>query len=84
MLRFFLIFLRYVVLVSGLGLGGSRYDALATQMFIDTITGELGGLAVLMMQDSCVDSICLRCVGPETVLANCPSDRCRQFPVIRH
>ena len=49
MLRFFLIFLRYVVLVSGLGLGGSRYDALATQMFIDTITGELGGLSVLMI-----------------------------------
>lgn len=39
----FLLFLRYVVLVSGLNMGSSWYDQLSIQSFIDYVTGQLGG-----------------------------------------
>ena len=38
-----LVFLRYVVLVSGLNIGSSWYDQLSIQSFVDYVTGQLGG-----------------------------------------
>ena len=37
---------RYVLLVSGLGLGSSWSDQLSVDMLVDYITGQLGGAAV--------------------------------------
>ena len=41
---------RYVVLVSGLNLGSSWCDQLSVEMFVDYITGQLGGPAVRIKQ----------------------------------
>ena len=41
---------RYVVLVSGLNLGSSWCDQLSVEMFVDYITGQLGGPAVRLKQ----------------------------------
>ena len=42
---------RYVVLVSGLNLGSSWCDQLSVEMFVDYITGQLGGPAVRIKQN---------------------------------
>ena len=42
---------RYVVLVSGLNLGSSWCDQLSVEMFVDYITGQLGGPSVRLKQD---------------------------------
>ena len=42
----FLFFLRYVVLVSGLCIGEDNADQLALQMFLDLVSGQLGGSQV--------------------------------------
>lgn len=42
---------RYVVLVSGLNLGSSWCDQLSMEMFVDYITGQLGGPAVRIKQN---------------------------------
>ena len=38
----FRLFPRYVVLISGLGIGAADHNPLALQMFVDLITGQLG------------------------------------------
>ena len=42
---------RYMVLVSGLNLGSLWCDQLSVEMFVDYITGQLGGPAVRIEQD---------------------------------
>ena len=37
---------RYVLLVSGLGMGSSWCDQLSIEMMVDYITGQLGGVSV--------------------------------------
>ena len=37
---------RYVLLVSGLGIGSSWSDQLSIEMLVDYITGQLGGVSV--------------------------------------
>ena len=37
---------RYVLLVSGLGMGSSWCDQLSLEMFVDYVTGQLGGVSV--------------------------------------
>ena len=37
---------RYVLLVSGLGIGSSWSDQLSIEMLVDYITGQLGGASV--------------------------------------
>ena len=39
---------RYVLLVSGLGMGSSWCDQLSLEMLVDYVTGQLGGPSVSM------------------------------------
>ncbi len=41
-------FFRYVILISGLGIGASNHNQLALQLFIDLITGHLGSEQVII------------------------------------
>ena len=64
---------RYVLLVSGLGMGSSWCDQLSIEMMVDYITGQLGGATVRLNLSAvsnflvCVCVCVCVCLGSEVV-----------------